>query len=281
MSDFGYSTGATRLKTYGGVAGTSLGTTITAPGAANTKGNWAPIVASTDFPAVGIIVSIQVEPGSGDSYCLIDVGVGAGGVEIVLIPNLLATRYGTSDGGRWSVYVPVAIPAGTNVSMRYQASGTAPVIYGTITIVGGQAKRQLLSPGLCTDYGSVTGTSKGTAVDPGATANTESGWQPLTASTTYACRGLILCVAANTCGSGTNPRWLVDVAVGAGGAEQAVVTDIIHSNGGQSAGIHFSDGGWHYLPMAIPAGTRVSVQAQCSINTASDRALNVNVIGVS
>ena len=281
MSDFGYSTGATLFKTYGGVAASSLGTTITAPGSVNTKGAWAQIVASTDFPAVGIIVALQIEPGSGDTQQLIDVGVGAAASEVVIVPNLLTNRCTSAEGAKWKVYIPVAIPAGTRVAMRYQSNGTAPVIYATVAIVGGQAKRQILSPGKCTDYGSATGTSVGQTVDPGGTINTEGAYTQIVASTTYAIRGLIVCLGNLTTGAG-NPRWLADLAVGAGGSEQIVIADLMHSNPGPAGGGgHASDNGWHYLPMAIPAGTRIAMRAQCSINTASDRNLTCNVIGVS
>ncbi len=102
-------------ETGGAVTGSSTGTTITASGTANTKGSWTQLIASTSKRAVAITVSLAWGMGVD---MLVDVGTGAAGSEVVLLPNLLHP----AAGPRLTHFVfMIQIPSGTRVAARCQS----------------------------------------------------------------------------------------------------------------------------------------------------------------
>ena len=117
----------TGRETVGASAATSSGTTVTASGTANAKGTWVELDASTAADACWI--TVLVGPNGFTGRFLVDVGLGAGGAEAVLLPDLHFD--GNATGNHPAAYrFPVAIPAGSRVSARCQcstASGTVNV----------------------------------------------------------------------------------------------------------------------------------------------------------
>ncbi len=103
-------------ETAGAVTGSSTATTITASGTANVMGSWTQVIASTTKRAVAIGVSLAW--GSGVDV-LVDVGTGASGAEVVLLPTLL--HAGNGPRGTWYIFV-IEVPAGTRIAARCQSS---------------------------------------------------------------------------------------------------------------------------------------------------------------
>jgi hypothetical protein len=104
------------------------GTNLSVPGGANTKGAWTQLVASTTEPYAGLFIGVQ---GGADNVqpianALVDIGVGASGSEVVVVPNVAAFSPTTSeqivvvDNGPWYL----DIPAGSRIAARYATSNT-------------------------------------------------------------------------------------------------------------------------------------------------------------
>ncbi len=101
----------------------TLGTSVT-PGS-GTKGSWAEVIASTSQEVSWIEIHINSNNSSGASRnTLLDVGIGAAGSEVVVIPDLIG-------GNAWSYAAdgifyrfPLMIPAGTRIAVRAAGSVT-------------------------------------------------------------------------------------------------------------------------------------------------------------
>ena len=279
MSDAANYLGASNIWNHGANTGASTGTTITAPGSLNTKGAWTQIVASTTYPAAGIMLQINSEPGSGDCFWLADVGIGGAGSEVVIVPNIIGGRLASTLGDSSHCYVPVQIPAGSRVAMRYQVAVTAATPL-TAQIIGfGDSGKFYPPPMALTDYGTVTASSKGTQVDPGGTANTKGAYAQLVASTTQTIRGLIVQILPDASYAAAPAHSLVDIAIGGAGSEQVVIPNIMHNPTETSGSVIQANNAPFYYPASIPSGSRIAARSQCDTNTAANRKLTVSVIG--
>ena len=133
--------------------------------------------------------------------------------------------------------------------------------------------------GLVTPYGADTSDSGGMAVDPGGTVDTKGAYSELAASTTYPIKQLMLVIGGRGNTTQLTQRVLIDVAIGGAGSEQIVFPDIGYgANVGTDLGIPLVVGPY---PVDIPAGTRLAVRAQSSINNATDRLFDACLYGVS
>ena len=125
------------LVAMGTSTSTSTGTTLTTPGAANTKGAWTQITASTPQAFRAILVQVTLAAGTTTipaSNLKVDVAVGASGTESVIVANMnmrSSTIEAISDGVPQTT-VPVHIPAGSRLAMRYQAQDTSVPLAGSI-----------------------------------------------------------------------------------------------------------------------------------------------------
>jgi hypothetical protein len=113
---------------WGTNLGTSRGTTVTS-GSANVKGAWAQLTAAADFTTKWLMAAYSV--GGGARNIALDIGVGAGGSEVVVVPDLYSAM--GNLGGVWGPF-PMSIVGGKRVSARFAsstASDTMPVqVYG-------------------------------------------------------------------------------------------------------------------------------------------------------
>lgn len=269
MPDWSVRGGGQRTADGGAVPASSRGTAVTS-GAVHTKGAWVTLLAATAFDAQGLLVHMgdinEVTP-------LLDIGLGAAGAEVVLIPNL--RRSGRAGGS--SVYFPVAVPAGTRLSARVQSPGASSALYVNVTLFAqGLTPSSPLSR--VTSYGEVLSLTSALALDPGGVANTKGAWVELVGATTSPIRELLVSFAENNQFSSTSCSWLVDFGLGAAGAEVVLLPDIgavvntttdivLPTNVGP-------------LPLDLPAGVRLAVRAQCSIIDPADRVLTVLAHGI-
>lgn len=117
--------------TYGADTATSRGTTITAPGALNTKGAWTQIAASTAVEHGLVLVCPQGAAGTAmaASGVLIDIGIGGSGSEAVLIGDI-AIVGSTAElyQARSPLTYGVPIPAGSRLSARYARANTGNAV---------------------------------------------------------------------------------------------------------------------------------------------------------
>lgn len=256
-------------------ATTTNGITITASATPNTKGSWTEITSSLAEDADGIILNVLVNQNGGEDY-LMDIAVGAAGAEKVIIPDLLMC-VGSSIAyrGRCDAYIPIPIPAGTRISARCQssfASGTAQVALH-FTRGGFFADSRLRK---MVAFGTDASDSGGTSVDPGATANTKGAWTQIISTTDiHPARQVLVALGNNQDSVRANATWLIDVAIGASGAEKVIIPNLLANSGSSGDQVRPSFHG--PFPISLPSGIRLSARSQCSINTAGDRLLDVAV----
>lgn len=115
-----------------GVTTANSNATSVDPGAsANTKGSWVELVASTSYDIDLLIVALGSRDQTGSIVTcswLVDIGVGAAGSEVVIVPNLWTALTDYSAGAACQSSVPVTppivrrIPAGSRIAARAQCS---------------------------------------------------------------------------------------------------------------------------------------------------------------
>lgn len=274
MADWAVPNGIGDFRAPSAVASTSSGTTVTTGGSAHTKGSWAEITASTPINADAVIVVLR---GASGADTLTDIAVGASGSETVIFENLYHGNGTSPSIGHGATYsIPASIPAGTRISARSQGHAASQSLKVDLYLMkGGVAFPS--ARGRVTAYGANTADSGGVVLNPGGTAHTKSVYKEITASTVNPITSLIAAFPLVGDPSNANADYLVDVAVGAAGSEVVVVGDF-----------HFASasiGNAHHpmvtptFQVAIPAGTRIAVRAQCSIATA-DSEFDVIIYGV-
>lgn len=110
-----------RATTYGVATADSGGTEVDPGGTANTKGSWAEIASSTANPMKEMIVCFGSQAGNtrATANWVVDIGLGAGGSEQLLVPNL-GLRAVTSGPQvpACTPPIPVNIPAGSRLVAR-------------------------------------------------------------------------------------------------------------------------------------------------------------------
>lgn len=238
----------------------------TSSAVAHTKGSWADIVASTAFDADGIILSSATLNGSFGH--MLDVAVGAGGSEVIILENWLhatATQLGSS------IFLPIALPAGSQIRARVAyGGGSAFAIRCAVTLVRGG----LLGPpagGKVVTLGADTTDTGGKVIDPGGTINTYGAWAEIVASTADDIVGLwpVIGNRGNTAPVSVEMgSFRFDIGVGAAASEQLVAGPIPF---GSYTNALYSQPPALWLPVTIPAGSRISARGMSSTNNATDR----------
>jgi len=251
-------------------------TSIPSAAGANTKGAWTEFVTSLDFDISGIYLF----PWSGTYAAdfLFDIGIGAGGSEVVAVENLLFTWFNTSMLRIPAhIFIPIRIPAGTRVALRTQSTyvGVNSLTLSAIFFGGPFVCPQPFS--VATTFGANTADSGGTSVDPGASAGVKGSYVEFSAATPRDARALLLMTGAQRNHIRSNARWLMDISVGAAASEEIVIPDIqIGANGTIN---YILPAALPLFPVSIPAGSRLVVRASCDINDASDRLFDLVICG--
>ena len=161
----------------------TFGTRATAGGSANTKGSWSQVTASLPHDAYGFWLTMAGTATSATSTDgLLDIGIGTGGSEVVLVPDLLAGWLGSPTQGPRTLFIPIFIPKGTLVAIRNQGVLAADTVDCMFHFKSGDpANRGLLFSG-CDAYGIVSASSAGLAHTPGNTG-AESTWANIGSAT--------------------------------------------------------------------------------------------------
>jgi len=258
--------------------GASSGVTITANATLNTKGSYTELLASTPYQANAIILNFRgVHTPASTTAFLMDIAVGAGGSEVVIGENLIASSH-TSNGSPASVITIVhPIPQGTRISARCQANpgSSQMIVQGFLNSSASQG-----SMDVTTTYGASTPFSGGTDVDPGAVANTKGAWAELGTSGPAGVRQLSIGVGPRLQDRAAEvTNWQIDIGIGAAGSEHVIVPDWPVST---------SEGIGVILPVispiidvSIPSGTRIAARARSSSTAALTRIIDVIGYGVA
>lgn len=262
------------VESIGWDAANTRGTAVANSGVANTKSGWVQLVAATARDARGILAQVHANDTVGAAAALLfDLGIGGAGAEQVLVPNALDYFCSAAGGdGTADFFFPISVPAGSRVSARFQGSNTTVNLRFALKLLQ-QGLIGMPSYGRLKDYGSVTGTSSGSVVDPGGVANTKSAWVQLSAATGSPIEALALNARVRNSAS-PGAQWVADIGVGGAGAEQIIVPDLyIPSRVRNSPALPC------FIPVTIPAGTRLSVRAQSDNITAGQREMDCNILG--
>lgn len=258
----------------GASTSTSIGTAVTASGSTNTKGSWVQLVASLANDCCWITIDLLFDGspfGASPTPEAVDIGIGAGGSEVVLIADLMVNPGYTLIGvARYSF--PIHIPAGTRVSARSQCPVASGVVNVSINTFDGGFSQQEGYSGV-DSIGFNSGTTLGTVVTPSATANTLGSYAQLTASTSKDYVGIFAYPDDQKVGSAV--KALVDIAIGGAGSEIVIIPQNQVSLG-TSTGNYCGALPWR--PISIPAGTRIAARAQAA--AASTPAIGLTLYGV-
>lgn len=257
--------------------GSTYNQAITAAGSTNTKGAYTTLVASLATDVDGFYLFVSTTGAASRSY-LLDIATGGAGSETVVVANLPFQVGGDVTGANCCVFVPFPLSAGTRVSASCQsATASATISISLMTVKGGIAG--VLTSPVSFTYGANTATTRGTQVDPGGTISTKGAYVQLTAATvtTNNLQWLLVMLGnqLNTAMAAAN--FALDIATGAAASETVIIPDIIFASGTVFDGL---------LPSAfcfqvdIPTGTRIAARAKCSSNDATDRLIDLVVVGI-
>lgn len=275
MPDFSPISGSLRIEAAGADTANSRGTAVTSSASLNTKGSYTQLLAASSFQSAGLLLFIGASSGSlGD--ILVDLAVGGSGSEAVFVSNLLHSI--TKAQGHAAVfYIPVSIPAGSRIAARLQATGSSIVVHMEVLLLG--SPFILPSPlSRVTSYGPNTADSGGVGLDPGGTAHTKGSYSQITATTTNAIRAMFIVIGGGGNAGMTTADWLIDVAIGAAASEQIILPNMhlqVNSTDDRITPEIIGP-----IAVNIPAGTRLSARAQCSITDATDRLLDITIYGL-
>jgi hypothetical protein len=266
MADWGTVTAQGQAWEQGGSAtGTSLASTVATNGA-HGKGTYVELVASTARDAEGFWLNIVGANNNGVN-ALVDVAIGAASSEVVIVSNLYVYATGVQIGD--CIYLPVRIPAGSRVAARCQTNVSARSLLMQVLLAGSPF---VATPGLSRSetFGAVTASTDGTSIDPGGAANTKVVTE-LASATVIDAKAVLLCIKNNDQALLANTGWLVDLCVGAGGSEVAVIENLqLYAT---TSNDEFPTKTFGPFFCGIPAGSRLSLRAQCSATDAGDRVL--------
>lgn len=262
------------FETIGALSASTKGTDIGADDDA--KGTWVEIASSIGIDAKFAHVISRYDGISTSPSGLIDIGTGTSGSEVVLMPDIFFESGPSFDDrmAHWN-YPSVDIASGTRIVGRAEAEEAGGfVVYEIIIILADTAIRELTSPTFVT-YGITSGSagSKGTQVDPGATANTKGSWVELTSSFSATGEIVSFSIGDDRNSALTDAQWLVDIGIGSEGSEAVVIGDFLLGADATCDAILPTVVG--PFPAADLQGERVSARAQCTLTNATDRLFRI------
>lgn len=127
-----------KAVTYGQVTTGSRGTTLTAPGTVNTAAAWTVITAATTSPMRWLLVGVSTPNTTTvvSADHLVDVGVGASGVEALVLTNIPCGIATNGVNFPSPLLFPVSIPVGSRLVARYRGTSISTTASPTITLTG-------------------------------------------------------------------------------------------------------------------------------------------------
>jgi hypothetical protein len=119
------------------------------------------------------------------------------------------------------------------------------------------------------DVGTDASNSRGTIVNPSSTANTKGSYAQLIASTAYDAVAMMVLFKATTPNAVNGCGISADIAVGAAGSEIILAPDLMTFT--EQNGVCLNRGTeLYFLPLPVPAGTRIACRAQTSESSWAD-----------
>ena len=251
----------------------STGKNVTANASTHTKGAYVEMLSSLTNDAQGLY--IMCAWGNVNNGFLIDIAIGAVASEVIIINNLYVTTSTNWSVGGAGFFAPIAVPAGTRISARCQCETGSQVINMCLNSI--DAKGSSVGFGTCETIGAVTGSSRGTTIDAGGTANTKGTYAQISASTGGNYKYVGIATGANGDFSISVDTWsLVDISTGAAAAEVVIFGDYPYMN---DTVIDTNVVSHITIPLRIDSGTRVAMRHSSFSNAADARLIDAVLYG--
>lgn len=244
----------------------SAGVALAALTAANTKSAWAEIVSATPIDACMVDIGLTAAAQSGEGMS-VDIALGAAGAERIICPDLFFAAPSSHCGGAEHYFLPLAIPAGSRISARWQCVDLlADVISVGVTLFAGGFNQSAGFVGLDT-YGFDAGGTHGIALADPSADNTPGAWTEITPGLVNDVAGFMAHFDAsnslnNTAGATSK---LIDIGIGPAGSEQIIIPQFqIVAGGATSIYIATFPPKSPLYGMALPAATRIAARHQAA-----------------
>jgi hypothetical protein len=209
---------------------------------------------------------------SGTSDFVFDIALSTGDL-IAGDLRLAALREGRHAGGCYSM--PLYVPAGSQLQVRCAATTASATM--TVVMVGASGG-WMGAPGVRRCSALYTPSSSAGVILTPTTANTDTAWTDLIASTTRECRAIMVAIGpGNEEVRATAHHYLIDIGLGAAASETAIVSDLMAANG--TTGDVPLPQVFGPFPTWIPSGNRISCRIRSDDVTAGERALDIAAWG--
>jgi hypothetical protein len=261
------------IEDAGTVTSDSAGTAVASDAAADTKGGWQQLIASTARDSHGILINLGPDPDA--SPAMVDIGVGANPNQSVIIADLYTPQF--PEPGVVSYYFPIYIGAAQTVSARCAGQFNTPAALDvSVHLIAFEGLA--LPPYTFVDAYTDTANTEGFSVDPGSSANTKPSTFTQLSASVNEIRQLYIGMGQANATMGVNEAWLLDIAIGAASSETVVVPNLRFAcDSGKDTILPQNIGP---IPIHIPAGERLSARAQSTETTAADRPIFISAFGV-
>jgi hypothetical protein len=245
MADWNY-IGNSRVTDDGGGASRKNVDT----GSANTKTAWVEMTASLPHTICGILAELQNAPGE---YQVLDIGVGAAGSEVVVVPDVRASNSLSGVHANLGLYIPLSLPAGSRVACRSQGSAGSAFMRVKFQYLG-DAWAGIQAPSRYENWGFNAGTTKGTQFTTGS--GSKGAWVQLVAASAFTTKWMNIYLVGDTAPA----DFFIDIGIGAAASEIVLFSDLAYTV--ENLAQHIGP-----FPFSIPAGTRVAVRGQAGGQT--------------
>lgn len=232
------------------------GTTVTASSTIHTKGSYTQLISSTTYDWHGFWLNVSGAASNGFATdILLDIAVGAASSEQIILPDFMVGWCQTVQSGGRGWFIPLAIPKGTRISARTQASISSDIVQ--VFISGNSGTSGLPRPVFsgCDAYGIDAATSSGTSHTAGGTG-VESTDENV-GSTTSRPYGAVLIGVASQSSTTTSIAYHWELTIGG-------VTQAEWYAANTTAEVVW--GPWPPTPVlvSVPSGTQLQVRAEAS-----------------
>jgi hypothetical protein len=241
------------------------------------------ILSDTAYDCFGIEIFLHSAAYTGEARdIIVTIGIDhAGGTTYTdcEINHLIATNCGTPLYGGVRYFFPLFIPAGSAIAAKASVShATARNIYVGVKLYGRPTHPELVRAGSYVDtFGAVTAASDGTTITSGTT--NDGSWTEVTAGdTTRPYWFWQVGWGANDL-SLTAVMYSMDVAFGTAGAEEVVLTDVLHISSGTAEQMVQCLANILACVGEVPAGQRIYVRFQCHSTADSNLSTIVYAMG--
>jgi hypothetical protein len=231
------------------------------------------ISAGIPFDTSYVIFQLRTTNGNvQNSVSVVDVAIGSAGSERVIANALLGRLDIGFSSTRMYYGLPLQIPKNTPISARVQNpdNGASSAFLSFIIFDGsfGYTEGCAGVDAVGFDYTN----THGTTTDGGGTADVKGSWAVLVASSRVDYYGFYFVFDTTNQNSSFGLGSLIDIAVGAAGSEETIVSNIFAKKG-ETLPYPCNN----FYPVNIPKGTQISARNQSDSTVSPDRLLGITL----